>query len=250
MALSDPTGYASTYGAYVATKSKITAQLTATTQYSATASAYQITANGTTFNTNPATTAEIASTSYTSVTGKVTDSRGFSSDTVTQSISILAYTMPQVNGFVIHRCQQDGTLDDSGAYMRVDYDVAITALNNINSKALVLKYKKRADASYTSVTVTLTAYTQSGHVIVANIDTNYTYDVQLELTDDFSTTAVILQLSTAFATLNFKSSGKGISVGKVSETDNVFELAQGWSLKMGNTTLSEAELAALKLLIV
>lgn len=234
MALSDPTGYASTYGAYVATKSKITAQLTATTQYSATASAYQITANGTTFNTNPATTAEIASTSYTSVTGKVTDSRGFSSDMVTQSISILAYTPPQINGFVIHRCLQDGTLDDSGAYMRVDYDVAITALNNINSKALMLKYKKRSDASYTSETVTLTAYTQSGHVIVANIDTNYTYDVQLVLTDDFSTVTITLQLSTAYATLNFRAGGKGVAIGKVSEREKAVEIASDWELYIGD----------------
>ena len=234
MALSDPTGYASTYGAYVATKSKITAQLTVTTQYSATASAYQITANGTTFNTNPATTAEIASTSYTSVTGKVTDSRGFSSDMVTQSISILAYTPPQINGFGIHRCLQDGTLDDSGAYMRVDYDVAITALNNINSKALVLKYKKRADASYTSETVTLTAYTQSGHVIVANIDTNYTYDVQLVLTDDFSTGTITLQLSTAYATLNFRAGGKGVAIGKVSEREKAVEIASDWELYIGD----------------
>ena len=135
MAVSDPTGLATTYGAFVATKSKIKTQLTVTTQYGATASTYTITANGSSYNTNPATTSEIASASNNTVTGKITDSRGISSNTASQTITILAYTQPQINGFTIHRCQQDGTLDDGGAYMRVDYNVSITALNNVNSKA-------------------------------------------------------------------------------------------------------------------
>lgn len=249
LAVSDPTGYSTTYGAYVATKSKITATLTTTLRYSATVATIAITANGANYNTNPVTTDEIVSANNTGVTGKIVDSRGVSSDLASVTISVIAYSPPQINSFAIHRCNQDGTANDQGAYMKVDYDVTITALNNVNSKALAVKYKKRSDASYTTQSVTLSSYTQNGYVIIA-ADTNSTYDVQLALTDDFGTTSADLQLSTAFATLNFKSGGKGISVGKVSETDNVFELAQGWSFKIGNTTLSEAELAALKALIV
>ena len=248
LAVSDPTGYATTYGAYVATKSKIRAQLTATLKYGASVSTYSISANGTTLNTNPAVTDEIVSTSNNRVTGKIVDSRGISSNTAQKTISILPYSAPHIASINIHRCQQDGTLDDQGAYCRVDYSVEISPLNNHNAKTLVVKYKKRSVLNYTEQSVTLSSYTQTGYAVVP-ADTNNTYDIQLSLTDDFSTTAVDLQLSTAFATINFRAGGKGIAVGKVSEADSVFELAAGWTLKMGNTTITEAELIALKALI-
>lgn len=249
MAVTDPTGNLTTYGAFVQTKSKITVTLTPTYQYSATFGSAAITANGASYSTNPATTDEIVSTSSTSVTGKIIDSRGVASNTASTTITILAYSAPQIASFAIHRCNQDGTANDQGAYARVDYSVEISPLSNQNSRALVIHYKKRSASSYTDQSVTLSSYTQTSYAVIP-ADTNSTYDIQLALTDDFGTTTVDLQLSTAFATLNFRAGGQGVSVGKVSEADNVFELASGWSLKMGNTSLSEAELIALKALIV
>lgn len=236
IAATDPTGYLSTYGAYVATKSKIKVDLTATYKYGASASTVAITANGANYSTNPATTAEIASAANTSVTGKIVDSRGISSNTAQQTISIIAYSPPKINSMVIHRCDQDGTLNDSGSYMRVDYDVSITALNDVNSKALAIKYKKRSDASYSTQSVTMSSYAQSGNVVIA-ADTNFTYDVQLALTDDFSTVTVALQLSTAFATVNLLSGGTGIGIGKVAETAKRVEIATDWSVYAGERRL-------------
>ena len=248
MAVSDPTGYATTYGAYVESKSKIRVELTPTFRYGATGASVSISANGASYSVNPAVTDEIASEDNTAVSGSVTDSRGVSSAAAQQTITILAYSAPQIGSFVLHRCLQDGTLDDQGAYMRIDYDVAVTALNNHNAKNLSVQYKKRSDQSYTTQAVSMTAYTQSGSVVIA-ADTNSTYDVALILADDFATVTIELQLSTAFATMNFKRGGDGIAVGKVAEYSKVLELAAGWSLRIGNTTLSEAELAALKALL-
>lgn len=248
MAVTDPTGHLATYGAFVATKSKIKVELTATYQYGASYASTAITANGQSYATNPATTDEIASASNTAVTGKIVDSRGVSSNTAQQTITILAYSPPQINDFTIHRCDQDGTANDQGAYMRVDYDVAVTALNDVNAKTLVVNYKKRSVENYSTQSVTLSTYAQTGYVVIA-ADTNATYDVALALTDDFSTVTISLQLSTAFATINFKAGGAGVAFGKVSETDQTVELASGWSLVMGNTSLSEADLIALKALI-
>ena len=248
MAVSDLAGYATTYGAYVESKSKIRVELTPTYRYGATGASVSISANGVSYSANPAVTDEIASASNTAVSGSVTDSRGVSSAAAQQTITILAYSAPQIVSFVLHRCLQDGTLDDQGAYMRIDYSITVTALNNHNSRSLAVQYKKRSDQSYTTQAVSLTAYTQSGSVVIA-ADTNSTYDVALVLADDFATVTIELQLSTAFATLNFKRGGDGIAVGKVAEYSKVLELAAGWSLRIGNTTLSEAELAALKALL-
>lgn len=229
MAVSDPTGHATTYGAFVATKSKIKVELTASYQYGASYGSTVISANGQSYATNPATTDEIASASSTAVSGRIVDSRGVSSNTVQQTISILAYSPPQIIDFTIHRCNQDGTLNDQGAYCRVDYSVEVSPLNNHNSKALVVKYKKRSAQSYTSQTITLSTYTQTGYAVVPS-DTNNTYDIQLVLTDDFGSVAIDLQLSTAFATMNFKASGDGIAIGKVAEFSKMLELAAGWTL--------------------
>ena len=229
MAVSDPTGYATTYGAFVASKSKIRVELTPTYQYGATGASVSIIANDSTYTTNPAVTDEIASVNFNSVSGTVVDSRGVASSPASQTITILAYTAPAINSFALHRCEQDGTLNDQGAYMRIDYDVSVTALNNHNSKSLSVKYKKRSDANYTTQAVTLTSYTQTGSVVIA-ADTNSTYDVQLVLADDFATVSIELQLSTAFATVNFKAGGDGIAIGKVSEYSKMLELAAGWTL--------------------
>lgn len=229
MAVTDPTGLASTYGAFVATKSKITVTLTASYQYGAVFGTAAISANGANYSTNPATTAEIVSDSYTSVTGKVVDSRGVSSNTASQTITILPYSAPQIVSFSIHRCNQDGTANDQGAYCRVDYSIEVSPLGNHNSKALVAKYKRRSDSTYTEQSVTLSTYTQTGYAVIP-ADTNATYDIQLALTDDFSTTAADLQLSTAFATVNFKAGGDGIAIGKVAEYSKMLELADGWTL--------------------
>lgn len=248
MEVSDPTGNATTYGAFVASKSKIKVELTTTYQYGAVYAATAINANGQDYATNPATTDEIASTANTSVSGKIVDSRGVSSNTEATTISILPYSPPQIVSFAIHRCNQDGTANDQGAYCRIDYSVEVSPLNNINSKALAANYKRRSDQSYTTQAISLTAYTQTGYAVVP-ANTNYTYDIQLVLTDDFGSVALDLQLSTAFSTVNYKSGGKGVAFGKVSETDMTVELAQGWSLKIGNTTLSESDLAALLALL-
>ena len=229
MAVSDPTGYAATYGAYVESKSKIRVALTPTYQYGATGASVSISANGAAYSVNPTVTDEIAAEDNTAVSGSVTDSRGVSSAAAQQTITILAYSAPQIGSFVLHRCLQDGTLDDQGAYMRIDYDVAVTALNNHNAKNLSARYKKRSDQNYTTQAITLTAYTQSGSVVIA-ADTNSTYDVALVLADDFATVTIELQLSTAFATMNFKRGGDGIAIGKVAEYSKALELAAGWTL--------------------
>lgn len=229
MAVNDPTGHATTYGAFVASKSKIKVELSATYRYGAVYAATAINANGQDYATNPATTDEIVSTGNTAVSGRIVDSRGVSSNTAQQTITILPYSPPQITSFTIHRCNQDGTLNDQGAYCRVDYSVEVSPLNNHNSKTLVARYKKRSAETYTDQAVTLSTYAQTGYAVVP-ADTNDTYDIQLALTDDFGSVAIDLQLSTAFATMNFKSGGDGIAIGKVAEFSKMLELAAGWKL--------------------
>lgn len=235
IATTDPQGYLATYGRYVKGKSKIKVTLTNTLRYGATLSLTQITANGATYNSSPATTDVIASASNTSVTARITDSRGQTA-TASATIAIYDYNTPQINSFSVHRCNSDGTLNNSGAYMRVDYKVTVTALGSShpNSKTLTLKYKKVSASSYTSQAITLSSYTQTGEVHNITADVNSSYNVQLVLSDDFTSATSTLTLPTASTRMNWKSGENGgIAFGKVSEYDKTFEVASDWNVKFG-----------------
>jgi len=229
IATTDPQGYLSTFGRYVKSKSKIRVTLSNTLQYGATLSLTQITANGATYNSSPATTDVIASASNTSVTAKITDSRGQTA-TASVTIAIYDYTSPQINSFSVHRCNSDGTLNNSGAYMRVDYNVTITALGGHNNRYLKVRYKKRSASSYTEASITMSSFSQSGEVHNITADVNSTYDVQLVLTDYFGSATYTVVLPTGLTRVNFAAGeGGGIGIGKVSEANHVLDFSSSWT---------------------
>lgn len=243
IATSDPNGYASTYGGFVAGKSKVTVTLTNSLKYSATLVSTNITANGSSYSSSPATT-DVIQAGNTSVTAKITDSRGQTSATASASLTVLAYTAPAISAMTVQRCNSNGTLNNSGAYCKLSYTVAVTALNNHNSKTLKYTFKKRSASSWGSeTTITLSSYSQSGSVIFA-ADTESTYDVKLILADDFNSGsgAITLtkQLSTAYAFLNFGAgSNAGIGIGMVNQTSKAVEMAASWSLIAGEANITE-----------
>ena len=216
------------YGALIATKSKFKVTTNPTLRYGASVSTMSITANGATYNSSPATTDPIVSAAMTAISGSITDSRQQSAS-ASSTATVLAYEAPKINSMAVHRCQQDGTLDDTGAYCRIDYDVSISALNNLNGKTLTPGIKRRTDQNYTdSSAIALSAYSVTGYAVLA-ANTDYSFDVRLVLTDDFSSTVVVMQLSTAYVRpLNFMAGGLGIGIGKVSEVQKAVELADDW----------------------
>lgn len=239
IATTDPQGYLATYGRYVKGKSKIKVTLTNTLRYGATLKSVSISANGATYNSSPATTDVIASASNTSVTARITDSRGQTA-TASATIAIYDYATPQINSFSVHRCNSDGTLNNSGAYMRVDYKVTVTALgnNHPNSKTLTLKYKKASASGYTSQAISLSSYTQTGEVHNIAADVNSSYNVQLVLSDDFASATSELALPTASTRVNWKpGENGGIAFGKVSEYDKTFEVAADWTTRLGGNLI-------------
>ena len=71
------------------------------------------------------------------------------------------------------------------------------------------------------------------------ISTETSYDVRYTLEDAFSTISVQEIVSTAAVVMDFKSGGKGVAIGKVSETDNTFEVAENWNVKVYGMLLKE-----------
>ena len=159
------------------------------------------------------------------------DSRGQVA-TATATIQIYDYTSPQINSLAVHRCKADGTDDNTGAYFAVDYSITVTALGNHNSKTLTAKYKKQSAQSYASQDIPLASYSETSVSAPIAADTNATYNVRIELSDDFGTTVFELKLPTASTRMNWGAGvNGGIAIGKVSEYDKTLEIADGWHVK-------------------
>ena len=214
---SDPNGFATTYGGYVQSKSAVKVAVTAAGSNSSTIKSYKITANGANYSENNCTTGVLTTSGSNTISVTVTDSRGRTA-TKTAAITVLAYTSPKISTLTAVRCLSNGTEDEDGAYMKVTVGASITSLNSKNTKSFVLKYKQNTATTWTTGKSWTTAYSVSESVIIAaNVD--YSYNIQLVVTDAFGSAIADSVVGTSFTLIDFRNTGKGIAFGKASEQD-------------------------------
>lgn len=176
-------------------------------------------------------------------TASVTDARG---RTATKSVTktVLDYKQPTVAKLTVLRCNFDGAENDQGEYIRVKFTSTATPLNNANSVGYTLRYKKSADAEYTTVDLGANALTDGQHnpantsldLITANpyevTDAVYifkaasdsSYDIELHVEDDFIDAKRATIASTAFTLMHWKADGTGMGIGKIAEESNLFDV--------------------------
>lgn len=217
LSVSDSMGYASTYGGYVQGKSKAAVVVTDGNAYSATTASRSTTANGVTYSAASFTTGALTTSGSNSISTTVKDSRG-RTGTASTNITVLAYSAPAISAFGVHRCDSDGTANDSGNYFKVTYTAAVTALNNHNSKVLQFRYRQVGGAWGAWQTLTMSSYSQSGSSSAVDISTGVqngaSYDVEISLKDDFSTITRSTTLSTMPVTMDMNEYGDAIGFGK------------------------------------
>lgn len=212
----DPKGYLSKYGGYVQNKSTLKVVVSASGSYSSSIKSYKIVANGVTYTANSPTTGVLITSGTNTITVTVTDSRGRTASK-TATISVLAYTSPTISYLTVGRCNSEGTADADGAYISASFKTVVTALNNKNHATAKLEYKKNTETSWTTVG-TYTAYSQTPtKIFAANIDSSY--NIRVTVNDDFSSATYEKSVGTVFTLMDFRNTGKGIALGKVSEED-------------------------------
>lgn len=229
--ITDPTGYSATYGGYVQGKSKMRVTVSATPAYGSPIESYSVIANGNTYSDNPATTGVITTSGTNTIIGKATDKRN-RTGSITTTVNVIAYSNPSIS-FSLQRCTSDGTEDMTGSYCKVTYKAQITSLSNKNTKALKLQYKKSSETAYTSVNITMSEYTQESSTIFA-ADDGETYNVKMTISDAFGSVTTTSDLSTGFAIMHISSSGKGLAIGKISQSDK-FEVGMDAHFDKGFT---------------
>ena len=228
VALSDPNNVSTTYGGYVQLRSKIKVELTAAGSYGSTIKSYSIKVG----NFYAATTS-IGTTDYLPSSGKVyvvcsvTDSRGRTT-TEKQPVTVLPYSAPTILAISASRCNQDGSANRAGAYGKVTFSAAITALSNKNTAAYKVQYRAHgaeterwtdagsvANGNYSPANVSV--------VFAAGTDTRYA--VRVVATDKFeSVESTIRDLPAAFILMDLAKSKKSVGVGRECDKNNTFQV--------------------------
>lgn len=229
----------SSWGIYVQTKSKVTLTINgAAGAGGSTISSYSITGGGVSSTQSSVTSGFLNTSGSITFTGKVCDSRGRWSDEATVTITVQAYSSPRFTAYGTQRCTSAGASSSNGTYAKSTVSFYWWSCGGKNTLTTAVAYKKSTDSSYTDAGVTFS----SGSQFVfggGNLSVDYSYDIRFTLTDAFGTVTVIDSLSTASVLMDFKAGGTGLAVGKVSETDNCFEVSEDWDVKVYGMLLEE-----------
>lgn len=228
VSVTDPTGYADTYGGFIKGVSKFAVTVSPETSYNSPITAYSTTANGGTYTVATFTTGELKSSGALTINATVKDKRGRTgSASVTKNV--LEYKSPQINSLAVSRCNSDGTANQNGDFAKVTFNASVTALSNKNTAKYTLKYKKTSETAYTSVELTnyTGKYSITGASYIFSADSGSSYDVKLEILDAFTGSNPIYRstsVSTGFTLMHWLASGLGMALGKVAELANTFEV--------------------------
>lgn len=226
----------STWAIFVQSKSKAKITINgAAGAYGSTISSYSITGGGYSSTASSFTTGFLNTAGTITFTASVTDSRGRVSANATVSITVVTYSAPSFSKYISQRCNSSGTAADNGTYVKSTVTFSYASCSSKNTVTTATYYKKTTDTAWTNANKTFTsgtAFTFGG----GNVSAETSYQVKFTLTDAFTSIEVTDTLSTASVVMDFKSGGLGVAVGKVSETDQCFEVNSDWLTKTGAVT--------------
>ena len=214
---------------YVQTKSKLKIVASASGSYGSSIRSYVYDIGSQSYSglENTYTMGEVVRDSGTvAVTVTVTDSRGRTASK-TVSITVLAYSPPQITHFECSRCgDANGSVNANGQYLKVTFGYSVSPLNNKNKASYLLKYSVYDDGKWGGLT-SGTQYTYSGTYISATaiLNTASTYQVGLVVTDSFGTASFYKEIGTAVRLLSYIVKRFAIAIGKIPEIDNIFDVA-------------------------
>lgn len=224
LAISEATeGLAAQFGAYIQGKSKLAVSVAATGIKGSTIKAYQTTLEGKTYTGSSFTSGTLAGKGSIKLVTKVKDSRGRWSAARETTVTVLAYSTPQIQTLVARRANSTGAADEEGTYLALTYKYSVAPLNSKNTALATLAYKKSTETSWTTLT-TFTAL--SGNTVYKpaspTFDIDYQYDVRLTVKDWFSTSrSYTTQLPSGVVILDIKADGKGLAFFKTADQEGL-----------------------------
>lgn len=209
------------------TKVKATT-LTAEAKYSATISSYSMSVLGKSYS-SPYQSGYLSTSGNVTVTGKATDSRGYSNE-FEQDITVISYGKPKIlpasdeSEIICARCDVDGNLSESGTYLKIKarrsyYKVTANDVQN-NFCAIRYRYRKESTNTFSSWVTILAGSNTSTNTIDSDpisgvvSSTTTAYVVQVGVIDDIGySDAVQFNIPTDFVTVDIPEKHYGKRIG-------------------------------------
>ena len=231
-------GLAAQFGAFIQSKSKVKATITAAGAKGSTIKSYSTTFLGKTYTGSSWTSDLLANSGSLSMVTKVTDSRGRTASKTT-TLTVLAYKKPQVTEFVARRVNQAGQPDNDGTRASFSYAYSVASLGNKNTAAMNITYKKSTETTWSASIQNGSSLEGSGLVLSSlEFPTDYQYDLRIQVTDWFGATSTYTAVLPSGAVIfDIRADGRGIAFGKTSELEGV---EFGWAAKGAVFGLGEA----------
>lgn len=224
-------GLAEKFGAFIQIYSSVKTTPQFTGKYGATLKTGTITFDGGFKNfdatTNDLVFSNIKTSGNQKLECKVTDSRG-NTFTISYTLNILAYTLPQLTSVVLDRCDENGEHNDHGRYALVEVTGSITPLEDKNDKSLIVNYKLPEDEAWASQDISslFVRYVVNGKAVIGtgDFDPTLTYNFKVSLVDAFNATEVSKNITTATPLLNFHKSGTGLAIGGSATKEDTLDI--------------------------
>lgn len=213
---------------YIKGKSKVKAAFTGSGKYGASISLYRLSVGGTGYG-SPYTSGFLSTAGSVTVTGTVTDSRGFT-NTVSKTITVLDYNAPALlpvsgqNAVICARCDSAGNLTSSGTYLRIRAKRSYSKIvsDGVQKNFCAIRYRVAQEGTkFSGDTGWITALARdaaSDEVsailsgVVSSVETAYI--VQVGLIDDVgSPVAIQYAIPTDFVTIDVPEAHKGKRMG-------------------------------------
>lgn len=216
-------GLAAQFGAYIQNKSKLKVSVAAVGIKGSTVTTIQTTLLGKTYTGSAWTSVVLTGSGTVSLVTKVKDSRGRWSASKTTTVTVLAYSTPQINTLQARRVNASGAADEQGAYLSLQYKYSVTSLNSKNTASMVAEYKKSSDTTWTQLlTGTALSANTTYKPTTPTFSTDYQYDVRITVTDWFgSTRTLTTTLPSGAVILDLLANGKGIALGKTADSEGI-----------------------------
>lgn len=175
-----------------------------------------------------------------SVTGYVTDSRGFTVAGDSHTINVIEYYAPKMGSYegesreIVARCDENGAITDSGTSLKIKiakkYAKIIVGEAQKNYCDISYRVKGYGESKY-SLWATLPRSVSDNveAVLALNLDINYPYSVQLKASDTVGEESIMtFSIPSSTVYLHKAGSRNSLGIGKLVEadTDNTVDISE------------------------
>lgn len=219
----------SKFGVYLKGSSYLGISFSDAGSYGSSIASRKITANNQTFwNNNSVTTDYLSWSGEMTVTVTTTDTRGRSASKQ-YKITVYDYGTPWVSSFKGIRCNSDGSVNDGGQYLKIQFAGGVYSVSSKNTAQYQLGYRQSGSGDYTWKILDLSALnydlTTTGVISGLTFSVEHSYDLILWVGDKLGNEARRSDtLATEFRLMDFYQDGTGMAIGKVAESPNLFDV--------------------------